>query len=237
MARRFSRGEGPLVERAGNLWKVLVEDIGDSAATDGKAPPALREIVAETVVLAAGTLGSTEILLRSRERGLNTSSRLGRGFSGNGDALGFAYDCDLDDGNGKRPPVYGIGAGNVWPRQPDKEAFRPGPCITGIIDMRATENVRDGLVIEDGVCPSGLAVGLSTDLPVRQCALRRPGAVRRRGGPPEGCAGSRQGCAGRHAAALRSLLLRASQPNADISRDEPRDRRPGRAAARSDGID
>ena len=156
-AEFFTEAKVHWIERSGNLWKVLVENISDSAATDGKAPAALREILAETVVLAAGTLGSTEILLRSSERGLNTSPRLGRGFSGNGDALGFAYDCHLDDGNGKRPPVYGVGAGYVWPRRPDKEALRPGPCITGIIDMRATENVRDGLVIEDGVMPGGLA--------------------------------------------------------------------------------
>ena len=38
---------------------------------------------------------STEILLRSRDKGLALSDRLGANFSGNGDALGFAYDSYL----------------------------------------------------------------------------------------------------------------------------------------------
>ena len=157
-AEFFTAAKVHRLERSGKLWKVLVEDVSDGSATGGKTPPALREILAEIVVLAAGTLGSSEILLHSRERGLETSLQLGQGFSGNGDALGFAYDCNVDDGDARRPPVYGIGAGNVWPKRPDGEAFRPGPCITGIIDMRGKKDVRDGLVIEDGVLPSGLAL-------------------------------------------------------------------------------
>ena len=58
---------------------------------------------AKTVVLAAGTLGSTEILLRSRERGLGLSDRLGEGFSANGDIIAFAL--------GGRERVNGIGVG------------------------------------------------------------------------------------------------------------------------------
>jgi cholesterol oxidase len=54
------------------------------------APPLF--VSADVVVLAAGALGSTEILLRSRERGLPLSERLGEHFSGNADVLGFAYD-------------------------------------------------------------------------------------------------------------------------------------------------
>ena len=61
-------------------------------------------ILADVVVLAAGTLGSTEILLRSRGEGLPTSSQLGRRFSGNGDVLAFAYDV-------KETEVRGIGVG------------------------------------------------------------------------------------------------------------------------------
>jgi choline dehydrogenase-like flavoprotein len=83
---------------------------------------------------------------------------LGRGFSGNGDTLGFAYNCAVDDTNPERTPIYGIGAGNLWPKKPDSEATRPGPCITGIIDMRDAGDVKDGMVIEDGVLPSGLSL-------------------------------------------------------------------------------
>ena len=60
-------------------------------------------VEAKTVVLAAGTLGSTEILLRSRERGLGLSDRLGDGFSANGDIIAFAL--------GGKERVNGIGVG------------------------------------------------------------------------------------------------------------------------------
>lgn len=49
---------------------------------------------ADIVVLAAGTLGSTEILLRSRHAGLPLSPVLGSRFSGNGDMVGFSYNSE-----------------------------------------------------------------------------------------------------------------------------------------------
>ena len=50
----------------------------------------LKRLRAANVILAAGALGSTEILLRSAGLGLKASRRLGHGFSGNGDSLGLA---------------------------------------------------------------------------------------------------------------------------------------------------
>jgi hypothetical protein len=43
------------------------------------------------VFLGAGTLGTTEILLRSNEMGLKTSNTIGTGMSGNGDILAFGF--------------------------------------------------------------------------------------------------------------------------------------------------
>jgi cholesterol oxidase len=51
-------------------------------------------VAADIVILAAGTLGSTEILLRSRDQGLPLSPALGSRFSGNGDTIGFVYNAD-----------------------------------------------------------------------------------------------------------------------------------------------
>lgn len=51
------------------------------------------------VVLAAGTLGTNELLFRCRDetRTLpDVSARLGHGYSGNGDFLGSIFDCDTD---------------------------------------------------------------------------------------------------------------------------------------------
>lgn len=67
----------------------------------------LGEVIANRVVVSAGTLGSTELLLRCKERDgtlPRISDELGQRFSGNGDFLVFAFDSDPD-----KPvePTYG----------------------------------------------------------------------------------------------------------------------------------
>ncbi|MCX6181861.1 MAG: alpha/beta fold hydrolase [Bacteroidetes bacterium] len=112
-----------------------------------KAPTTF--ISAKKVVIAAGTLGSTEIMLRSKEAGLDVSAKLGQRFSGNGDVLAFAYNTNSD--------INGIGSG-------DSERFkeRPvGPCITGVIDAREKNNLEEGMVIEDAAIPGALSAVLS----------------------------------------------------------------------------
>src|SRR5204863_9569225 len=52
-------------------------------------------VTADVVVLAAGTLGTTEILLRSREHGLAVSGRLGRSVSVIGGIIGVGLRADL----------------------------------------------------------------------------------------------------------------------------------------------
>jgi cholesterol oxidase len=95
-------------------------------------------------VLAAGTLGSTEILLRSRERGLAVSDRLGHGFSANGDIIAFGY--------GARMPVNGIGVGH-----PSRIAdLDVGACVSGQIEIVA-DDLAHSLTIQEGVLPSALA--------------------------------------------------------------------------------
>lgn len=53
------------------------------------APPDHVRFAARTVVVSAGTLGSTYLLLRNRPRLPELSRRVGSKFSGNGDYLGF----------------------------------------------------------------------------------------------------------------------------------------------------
>ena len=55
-------------------------------------------------LLAAGTLGSTQVLLRSRAMGLALSPALGTRFSSNGDLLGFAYAWEQATHH-RHPPV------------------------------------------------------------------------------------------------------------------------------------
>jgi cholesterol oxidase len=66
-------------------WRVSFRGLGD--ADDGS-------VEAPVLVLAAGTLGSTRLLLRNRRRLPKLSAALGRRFSGNGDALGAAFNPD-----------------------------------------------------------------------------------------------------------------------------------------------
>lgn len=101
---------------------------------------------ADIVILAAGTLGSTEILLRAKQNGLTASDMLGKHFSGNGDLIAFGYNND--------EKINGIGWGN---RTPD--ADNPvGPCITSIIDTRkSSEDYEEGMCIEDGTIPGALS--------------------------------------------------------------------------------
>jgi cholesterol oxidase len=103
-----------------------------------------RDVVleADTVILAAGTLGSTEILMRSSLAGLPLSRELGRRFSGNGDYLGLGYDSDTK--------VDGMG----WT---DEREAPAGPCISGGFTVTTggggTEPELRALV-QDGVVPA-----------------------------------------------------------------------------------
>lgn len=142
---------------SGNGWSVCVGNTGEVGA--GVNP---RRLTADVVVLAGGTLGSTEILLRTREKtGLALSDTLGSKFSGNGDVLAFGYNANLAETSDatKRPPVYSVGAGH---NKPDQPQYQPGPCIAGLVDMRdPSRPLKDGLVIEEGVMPGALAMGYS----------------------------------------------------------------------------
>ena len=105
-------------------------------------------VSADIVILAAGSLGSTEILMRSRrEGGLTVSDRLGEGFSGNGDVLAFGYNTDAE--------IRGVGFGYAAPQDGGSAAPEGavGTTILGIIDMRDTADWRAGMIIAEGAAP------------------------------------------------------------------------------------
>jgi cholesterol oxidase len=139
-AEIFTRVAVQSVERSGERWLVHYQQL-ESGREAFDAPTSF--VAADVVVLAAGTLGSTEILLRSKHQGLPVSDRVGTSFSGNGDVLGFAYNADEE--------VEGIGFGS---RIEDRKPV--GPTIAGIIDLRERSSLNEGMVIEDGAVPGGL---------------------------------------------------------------------------------
>ena len=110
-----------------------------------------QTVRATYVILGAGAIGSTKILLRSKERGLDVSDEIGKRFSTNGDVLGFSYNGD------KMANSVGVETKNMASAQP------PGPCITSVMDFRKTNggSFEDNFVIEDGTPPSALSIPFS----------------------------------------------------------------------------
>lgn len=100
---------------------------------------------AALIVLAAGTLGTTEILLRSREHGLALSERVGERFSANGDIVAFGY--------GAREPVNAVGVG--FP--PKVEGAEIGAAVTGQLEIDDETTLANELRVQEGVLPSALA--------------------------------------------------------------------------------
>jgi cholesterol oxidase len=132
-AKIFTQCEVRYVERAGDEWIVHY-------AANAKE----RTLRARAVVLGAGALGSTEILLRSAVHGLSVSGRLGARFSGNGDSLAFGYNFPQE--------VDSVGFG----RRHRKDHL-VGPSITGIIDFRdSSQPLAKQFIIEEGAFPGSL---------------------------------------------------------------------------------
>ncbi|KAG5915782.1 hypothetical protein E4U53_004418, partial [Claviceps sorghi] len=105
----------------------------------------------KAVFFGAGSLGTTEILLRSKALGLPVSDDVGKGMSGNGDMLAFGYNCNHD--------VNAIGRRPARRRDSRHTVTDPvGPTITATIDMRgATGDPLHGFVIQEGAVPEALA--------------------------------------------------------------------------------
>lgn len=122
-----------------DLWRVHAEvlDKGKNERT--------VVIEAAVVVLAAGTLGSTEILLRSRDRGLRVSDQLGKRFSANGDIIAFGY--------GAKSRVNAVGVGH-----PAKiPGLEVGAAVTGQLEIRDPDTLANELAVQEGALPSAFA--------------------------------------------------------------------------------
>ena len=148
-AEIFTRTAVRFVEKRDGKWLVHYQ-ILDSGRECFDAPT--LTVSADIVFISAGTLGSTEILLRSRANGLPVSDKLGQHMTGNGDVLAFGYNGDK--------AINGIGSGHRNPASMDPI----GPCITGIIDLRSQPVLEDGMVIEEGSIPGALGPALACGL-------------------------------------------------------------------------
>ena len=120
------------------LWRVFVNHTAGELRRRQKRP---FELLARRVVLAAGTLGSTEILMRSQRENLRLSALLGRGFSANGDLIAAVH--------GLKPEVNAVADEAVAPCE-----RHIGPTITSMIDLR--DDATTPMVVQDLAVPAPL---------------------------------------------------------------------------------
>ncbi|RZN10796.1 hypothetical protein CWO91_11380 [Bradyrhizobium genosp. SA-3] len=127
-------------------WVVHVNHT-DNHLRDRQLTP--FQVRTKRLILSAGTLGSTEILLRS-QGALRFSAQLGRKFSANGDMLVTAY--------GLNEVVNAVADETEPPAATEQKGSGPraiGPTITAMIDLR-TGNPESDLVIQDLAVPGPL---------------------------------------------------------------------------------
>lgn len=142
---------GVAVERiepgtAGASWRVLWHYTDRQLRRTQVGAGVIR---ARRVVLAAGSLGSTEILLRSREAVGLPKGRIGQRFSTNGDAIMAGV------GHAERVGI--VGDPETDPADP--LARRVGPTITGMVRVPGVETEgtsAPGFVVQEFAVPAAL---------------------------------------------------------------------------------
>jgi choline dehydrogenase-like flavoprotein/pimeloyl-ACP methyl ester carboxylesterase len=130
------------------MWMLHVNHTDPQVQARRGKPVQVR---ARHVVLAAGSFGSTEILLRSQRTGhLALSSRLGEQFSLNGDNVAFIrFPDDVNALSDEALPLDD-GAGGTSPR-------RVGPEITQIVEWPAEADSRGpGFLVQEFAIPAAL---------------------------------------------------------------------------------
>ncbi|MCC6858342.1 MAG: GMC family oxidoreductase [Bryobacterales bacterium] len=138
-AEIFTQAKVEWIEkRPGGGWRIHGRHWSDDGRDEAFA------LDAGNVILAAGAINSTEILMRSAARGLSVSPALGTCFSGNGDFFGLAYNGDFATG------VLGYGQG----RPGSGDAAPPGPTIVGVVRYNGNAPAANRIAVEDLSFPS-----------------------------------------------------------------------------------
>jgi cholesterol oxidase len=116
----------------GNRWRV--HGTNTHAGDSGQA----FTVEAANVVLAAGSINSTELILRSQMHGLSLSPQVGSRFSCNGDFFAVAYNSDF------RTQIRGFG------NYPEADAAHdpPGPAIVSGIHYFPVRPLKDASIFK-----------------------------------------------------------------------------------------
>ena len=147
----FTQTEVERIERAGDRYRLhCTLRSGRLFAEDHQV------VTARVVIVAAGTVGSNEVLLRSRDaRNLAASDWLGKGFSANGNHIWFV-DYQLSN-SAVTTNSAGVGVALGTPLAP------VGPTIQGIVDFRRGDRpLERRVVFEDVAQASALAPGVAS---------------------------------------------------------------------------
>jgi cholesterol oxidase len=127
---------------------------------EDRAERELRQVAARRVILAGGSLGSTQVLLRSAQQGLPLSRTLGQHFSGNGNFFGASYNGDA------LTNVLGFGH-----HDDERAAVKPGPAIVAAIRCDGARPFDERTVVEDLVIPRALVDAVRIAFPGLAVAL------------------------------------------------------------------
>ncbi len=128
----FCESRAKSIAKTATGWQIVIEDLSK--------PGTSVRIETPVLVLAAGTMGTNELLLRAQARGLPLSKKLGANFSANGDDLVIASDLDA--------PVNSVATG--FPPQGPRDAVPIGPHSMALIDLGDEDGplwVHDGTML------------------------------------------------------------------------------------------
>jgi len=125
-----------------SLW--LLNTVYTNSRLRSREQETERVIKTRHVILSAGAIGSTEILMRSRQNGLSFSDKLGKQFSSNGDMMvvGYAHNQEV---NAVASPNIAQSKRNI------------GPTISGMIDLRGNRDKQQQIVIQEMAVPAVLS--------------------------------------------------------------------------------
>ncbi len=142
----FTQTEVRDIEKCGDFWKVNFiyfhrDEKGRHTEQEGST-------TARVVVLGAGSIGSSEILMRSQSEHLDFSRQLGCNWTGNGDALGFVRKTDFPTN------IAGFSA-------QEPQGRRIGPTIQTNVTYPDRPNLFDRVLIQEGVAARSYANALS----------------------------------------------------------------------------
>ena len=134
-AALFTNMDVKFVRKKDDHWRIFYDQLEEGT---GKLH-AKGTIKTDMIILSAGVIGTTEILMRSKQQGLAISKQLGKGFSANGDDLAFGHDMPQT--------VNGIAVGHP-PRI--KTAAPVGPNCIGMISLQDEDNPQSQIKLQAG---------------------------------------------------------------------------------------